>query len=84
MTSATPSCTTAAPVNITWILPTGNIVKSGKSVTTTLDNNGNAFVIALAGPSCASGNTLVQAELTGPPYTTLTTQFTVLSPRPTV
>ena len=69
---------------ITWIGPNGNFLGYGKSVTTTLDDNGNAFVIAMAGPSCAPGNTLVQAELTGPPYTTLTTQFTVLSPRPTV
>ena len=53
-------------------------------MTTTLDDNGNAFVVALAGPSCASGSTLVQAELVGPPYTTLSTQFTVLSPRVTV
>jgi len=68
---------------ITWILPNGT-PKAGKTVTTTLDNNGNAFVIALAGPSCASGNTLVTADLTGPPYTTLTTQFTVLPPRVTV
>jgi len=69
---------------ITWILPNSTTFTYGESVTTTLDNNGNAFVVALAGPSCASGNTLVQAELVGPPYTTLTTQFTVLSPRVTV
>jgi len=55
-----------------------------KSVTTTLDNNGNAFVVALAGPSCATGTSLVEADLVGPPYITLTNQFTVLSPRPTV
>ena len=50
---------------ITWILPNGT-TKAGKTVTTTLDNNGNAFVIAVAGPSCASGNTLVQADLVRP------------------
>ena len=69
--------------HITWILPNATF-KYGKSVTTTLDDNGNAFVVALAGPSCASGSTLVQAELTGPPYTTVSAQFTVLSPRVTV
>jgi len=69
---------------ITWILPNSTTFTYGKSVTVTLDNNGNAFVVALAGPSCASGTTLVQAELVGPPYKTLTTQFTVLSPRATV
>jgi hypothetical protein len=55
-----------------------------KSVTTTLDNNGNAFVVALAGPSCATGTSLIEADLVGPPYITLTNSFTVLSPRPTV
>jgi hypothetical protein len=70
--------------HITWILPNTTSLTYGNSVTTTLDNNGNAFVVAQAGPGCASGSTLVQAELTGPPYTTFTTQFTVLSPRVTV
>jgi hypothetical protein len=68
---------------IAWILPNTTTLDNGPSVTTTLDDNGNAFVIALAGPSCAPGNTLVEADLVGPPYTTLTTQFTVLSPRVT-
>lgn len=69
--------------HITWILPNATF-KYGKSVTTTLDDNGNAFVVVLAGPSCASGDTLVQADLSGPPYKTVTAQFTVLSPRVTV
>jgi hypothetical protein len=68
---------------ITWILPNSTTFTYGKSVTVTLDDNGNAFVVALAGPSCAAINTLVQAELVGPPYTTYTSQFTVLSPRVT-
>jgi hypothetical protein len=70
--------------HITWILPNSTTLHYGESVTTTLDDNGNAFVVALAGPSCASGSTLVEADLTGPPYATLTNQFTVLSPRVTV
>jgi hypothetical protein len=70
--------------NIAWIFPNSTSLKYGKSVTTTLDDNGNAFVVALAGPSCASGSTLVQADLTGPPYKTVTTQSTVRSPRVTI
>ncbi len=62
------------------LFPNTTSVGSGKSETTTLDDNGNAFVVALAGPSCAPGRTLVQADLVGPPYTTLTTQFTIHSP----
>jgi hypothetical protein len=69
---------------ITWVGPDETILGYGKSVTTTLDNNGNAFVVALAGPSCASGKTLGQVDLTVPEYRTLTTPFTVLSPRVTV
>jgi hypothetical protein len=69
---------------VTWFGPDDVLLGTGKSVTTTLDDDGNAFVVALAGPSCASGDTLAQVDLTGPPYTTLTTNFTVLSPRVTV
>jgi hypothetical protein len=70
--------------HLTWIFANTTTLKYGQSVTTTLDDNGNAFVVAQAGPSCATGSTLVQANLVGPPYTTLTTEFTVLSPRVTV
>jgi len=70
--------------NIAWIFAGSTALKYGKTVTTTLDDSGNAFVVVLAGPSCASGSTLVQAELVGPPYTTVSTQFTVLSPRVSV
>lgn len=69
---------------ITWVGPDEVVLGTGKSATTTLDNNGNAFVVALAGPSCASGKTLAQVDLTGAPYTTITKSFTVLSPRVTV
>jgi secreted trypsin-like serine protease len=69
---------------ITWVGPDEVILGTGKSVTTTLDDNGNAWVVALAGPSCASGETLAQADLVGPTYKTLTTHFRVLSPRVTV
>ena len=70
--------------HVTWILPNTTSLTYGKSVTTTLDDNGNAFVVALAGPSCATGASLIEADLLGPPYITLTNQFTILSPRVTV
>jgi hypothetical protein len=69
---------------ITWVGPDEVVLGTGKSVTTTLDDNGNAFVVALAGPSCASGSTLAQVDLVNPTYRTLTTNFSVLSPRVTV
>jgi hypothetical protein len=70
--------------HIAWMVPDSTALKYGNTVTMTLDDAGNTFVVALAGPSCASGRTLVQAELAGPPYTTVSAQFTVLSPRVTV
>ena len=69
--------------HITWILANTTTLKYGKSVSITLDDNGNAFVVAQAGPNCAPGSTFVQGNLIGPPYTTVTSQFTVLSPRVT-
>lgn len=55
---------------------------SGQSVTTTLDDDGNAFVVALAGPSCASGQRLVTADLEAAPYTTVSTHFAIAKPGP--
>jgi hypothetical protein len=69
---------------IQWYGPNEQLLGTGKSVKVQLDNNGNAFVVALAGPSCASGKTLASADLTVAPYTTYTHGFTVLSPRVTV
>jgi hypothetical protein len=71
--------------SITWVGPDETVLGTGtKSVTTTLDNNGNAWVVALAGPSCATGKSQAVAELLAPPYKTYTTSFTILSPRVTV
>jgi hypothetical protein len=71
--------------NISWYGSDETLLSVGtKSVLTTLDNNGNAFVIAVAGPSCAAGSTLGEVELESAPYTTYTHGFRVLSPRPTV
>ena len=49
----------------------------------TLDNNGNAFAVIIAGPSCAAGTSTIVASLVTVPYTTFSTTFTILSPRPT-
>ena len=73
----------AARCPVLWVGADEQILGYGASVTTTLDDNGNAFVVALAGPSCASGRTLAQADLVGASYRTLTANFSILSPRPT-
>jgi hypothetical protein len=69
---------------ITWFGPDFTPLGHGKSAVTDLDNNGNAFVVAVAGPSCASGETLGTADLVDAPYTTWANIFTVLSPRDSV
>jgi hypothetical protein len=48
-----------------------------------LDNNGNAFVIAIGDASCAEGSSLIEADLESKPFTTFTTTFTVQPPQPT-
>lgn len=70
---------------ITWIGPDEipSSPATGPATFVQLDNNGNAFVVAEAGPSCASGTSTIQASLTIAPFTTYLTTFRILSPRPT-
>lgn len=68
---------------LVWLGPEGTTLGTGvNSVPVTLDDNGNAFAVAIGGPSCSAGVSLVVADLVGPPYTTFTTVFDVVSPRP--
>jgi hypothetical protein len=48
-----------------------------------LDNDGNAFVIAIGDSSCADGPSLIEADLESKPFTTYTTEFNIEAPRPT-
>jgi hypothetical protein len=63
-----------------WIYQ-GREKTGGKSVTVKLDNNGLAFAILLAGPSCQVGESLIVAELIQAPYTAFTTSFVGEPPR---
>jgi len=56
---------------------------NNENVTVNLDNDGNAFVVALGGESCAAGSSLIEASLENAPYTTYTTEFNILPPQPT-
>jgi len=56
---------------------------TGPSFEVELDNAGNATAIVLGGPSCAAGESLISAHLQSAPFTTVTTGFTVVPPRPT-
>src|SRR3954453_379026 len=55
----------------------------GPNFSMELDNDGNATAVVLGGPSCAAGESLIAAHLESAPFTTVTTGFTVLPPRPT-
>ncbi len=66
-----------------WIGPDETPIGVGEAATVKLDNDGNAFVVVLGGPSCAAGATEIEASLETAPYTTYTNGFTVLPPEPT-
>ncbi len=70
--------------DLTWVGPEGKVLGYGPELTGLgLDNDGNAFVVALGGESCAAGSSLVEASLENAPYTTWTTDFNILPPVPT-
>ena len=68
--------------HLEWLGPTGEILSgSARSVDQVrLDENGNAFVVALGLSSCAAGNSLIEAILEETPYTAYTSEFTVEPP----
>lgn len=75
------------PPHLRWVEETREIVEEtpelsgGDSVQ--LDDNGNGFAIAIGDSSCSPGSSLIEADLEEKPFTTLTTNFTVLPPQPT-
>ncbi len=74
---------TPAEANVSEAQVPNGEYATGPSFSVELDNDGNATAIVLGGPSCAAGESLIAAHLESAPYTTVTTGFTVLPPRPT-
>jgi hypothetical protein len=75
-------CQTAP--HLVWIPESGKALSGTETIDKVkLDNNGNAFVIVIGGASCASGTSIIEADLESSPFTTYTTTFTVESPQPT-
>ncbi len=67
---------------LSWYLPyPASSVTSGAGTGVQLDNDGNATVALIAGPSCAAGESLISAHMEAAPYTTATTAFQVLAPQ---
>jgi hypothetical protein len=79
---ALPRRCTAAP-HVTWVGPDAKaLAKEKESVSKLkLDQVGNAFVVILSGPSCASGPSLIVATTEEAPYESFTTDFTIEVPR---
>jgi hypothetical protein len=69
--------------HLRWVRMNREMVAASEVTGVELDNNGNAFVIAIGDASCAPGASLIEADLESKPFTTFTTEFTILSPRPT-
>jgi hypothetical protein len=69
--------------HLRWVRMNREMVSASEVTGVELDNNGNAFVIAIGDASCAPGSSLIEADLESKPFTTFTTEFTILSPRPT-
>jgi hypothetical protein len=68
---------------IFWVGADEAYLNSGPETTVSLDNNGNAFAVAIGNYSCAAGTSTISADLSIAPYTTYSTTFTILSPRVT-
>ncbi len=67
-----------------WVRMSGKVETGTPEVREVqLDNNGNAFVIAIGDASCAEGPSLIEADLESKPFTTFSTTFTVEAPQPT-
>lgn len=63
--------------NITWVGADEVVLGSNVSaVDTTLDDDGNAFVVPLAGPGCVAGMANAEVDLSAP-FTTFTAPFSV-------
>ena len=65
---------------LVWSAPTPYTPVSGPGYSTKLDGDGRALAVVWGGPGCASGESLLSAHLEKAPYTTVTTEFTIVAP----
>jgi hypothetical protein len=68
---------------ISWYIPNPYKVSAGRSVTLTLDADGNATVALIAGPKCQAGESLITVHEIDEPFESFTTPYTVLPPNDT-
>ena len=70
--------------HLRWIRSNREIESGSEISEVQLDNDGNAFVVAIGDASCAEGPSLIEADLESKPFTTYTTNFLIEAPRPTI
>src|SRR5450631_247900 len=66
----------AVEPKLRWITESGQEYDARSEISegaVRLDNNGNAFVLAIGDSSCAPGSSLIEADLEEKPFTTVTT-----------
>ena len=69
--------------HLRWFNEKGEETQGPEVTGIQLDNNGNAFLVAIGDSSCAEGSSLIEADLESKPFTTLSTEFEVLPPQQT-
>ena len=69
--------------SLTWYGPGGQTT-TGDEAVVKLDDDGNAYVVAVGGPSCAEGSSTITANLKTAPYTSYVGSFLILSPQPSI
>jgi hypothetical protein len=70
--------------HLKWVRMNGEVLSDTPEVKgVELDNDGNAFVIAIGDASCAEGESQISADEESKPFATELTNFTILPPQPT-
>jgi hypothetical protein len=69
--------------HLTWSAPNPYKPVTASSIKVKLDGNGDATVVLWGGPHCQREEAVISGHLEKPPYTAVTTTFSVLPPRAT-
>lgn len=73
------------PPHLVWMGSGPTVLGIGlEGIKVKLDDSGNAFALLFGEESCASGPSLIEASLEKAPFTAYTTEFTILTPQPSI
>jgi hypothetical protein len=70
------------PGGAVWVHEDGEITEGSEVTGLQLDDDGNAFALAIGNASCYPGSSLIEADLESKPFTTATTGFEIVAPAP--